>query len=104
MQWWRDAINSEDNFLLEEDDIFRSWQFGNRTFTSDSPQRTIQGLFPFWRSPGVSISVEPGQWSPVADGVRNRRTIWLAYGDLVDFLLSGEIVVRENATLGWGRR
>lgn len=41
-------------------------------------------------------------WSP--EQTHNLACLWLAYGDLVDFLLSGEIVVRENATLGWGRR
>jgi hypothetical protein len=105
-QWWRDAINAGATFLLDEEDIFRGWQFGEPYLYVRLVTEEESGGAPFsdvarrLYALGTGAMVCRRGWSP--DQTHNVDCLWVSYGDVVDFLFNGEMKEREPATLGWG--
>ena len=104
-QWWREAVGGGARFRLDLDDRFSGYQFGEpwvhaRLVEAATGGETFDQIAEALYRRGLGVILCRDGWSIAQKG--NHDVLFVGYGDVMDFMTSGEMTPREPGTLGWG--
>ena len=105
-QSWRDAVNRGERFHFTDDDFIEGWNFKEPYMILRLAEKDDESAVPFslvacaLYHNNVGALLCHKEWSLKSDDSANAH--WVSFGDVIDFLVSGEMLYRQPASLGWG--
>lgn len=104
-QWWRHAANGESLFRVEEDNVLRGSLFEEPYFhvrlieDGDGEGQTFRDVARQLYYNGVGAILCRDGWA--VEQKDNLDCLFLSFGDVVGFLMQGELIERHGSPIGW---